>query len=441
MNLKILDLKNSYSYINEKLLKRDKFRTLEVIDKVTKIIDDVRRRSDDAVIEYTKTFDNVDLSQDELIVSEREIERAYQQIDKKYLDSLRVAKRNIEKFQSLQLQPLWFTETTPGVFVGQKYSPLKKVGIYVPGGRASYPSTVLMAAIPAKIAGVDEILITSPPTVNGNVSPSVIVAAKEVGVNKIFKIGGAQAIAAMAYGTAIIPKVEKIIGPGNIYVTTAKLLVSNEVRIDTPAGATEIVILADDSAKPKFIAYDLIAQAEHDPQSYCILISNSDKILNNVKKELNIIIKKSERKEIIEKSISDNGFLIKAKNIQEALDLIDDIAPEHLQLMVNEPFLILNKIRNSGAIFLGDYSPVSIGDYIAGSNHILPTGGFAKTYSGLSVRDFIKNIDIVYSSREGLAKLKPHLSNLAIHEELWGHEKSVEARFDDAKKSDEKKNP
>jgi len=317
--------------------------------------------------------------------------------------------------------------------VGQKYSPLKSVGIYVPGGRASYPSTVLMAAVPAKVAGVEEIILCSPPALNGGIDPSILVAANEVGVNKIYKIGGAQAIAAMAYGTETIPRVEKIIGPGNIYVTTAKLIVSSDVRIDLPAGPSEILILAGSTANPKFIAHDLIAQAEHDPNASCILLAESTNILNQVSDELNTLIPSSNRREIIEKALESNSLFIQATSLAEALNFINDFAPEHLELLVNDPFKLLPSIKNAGAIFLGEMSPVAVGDLIAGSNHILPTGGYAKTYSGLTVNDFIKSIDLVYATREGLKKISKHLSEIAVYEKLFEHKKSVDARISDDK--------
>mgnify|MGYP005831092717 CR=1 FL=1 len=439
MELKILNLKNSYDLIKEKLAQRGRIRSIEVIDKVTKIVNDVHKYGDSAIIEYTREFDNVELRQGYLKVNTREIESAYQLVSKEFISSIRVAKSNIEKFHSLQLRTLWFTETTPGVHVGQKYSPLRSVGIYVPGGRASYPSTVLMAAIPAKIAGVEEIVICSPPTVDGNIDPSVIVAANEVGVNKIFKIGGAQAIAAMAYGTESVPKVEKIIGPGNIYVITAKLVVSNEVRIDSPAGPSEILILADSGSNPKFIAYDLMAQAEHDPNAYCVLVSESAPLLRKVIDELSTLLPSSKRSGIIEKSLSSNGLFIETKSLKEAIDFINDFAPEHLELMVREPFKLLSEIKNSGAIFLGEFSPVAIGDFVAGSNHILPTSGYAKTYSGLSLTDFTKSIDVVYATREGLKKIRKPLAELAINEKLLEHKNSVEVRLVDEDESDDQR--
>ncbi|MEM2907382.1 MAG: histidinol dehydrogenase, partial [Candidatus Odinarchaeota archaeon] len=316
-------------------------------------------------------------------------------------------------------------ETSKGVFVGQKYSPLKSVGVYVPGGRASYPSTVLMAAVPAKVAGVEEIILCSPPALNGGIDPSILVAANEVGVSKIYKIGGAQAIAAMAYGTETIPRVEKIIGPGNIYVTTAKLIVSSDVRIDLPAGPSEILILADSTANSKFIAHDLIAQAEHDPNASCILLAESTNILNNVIDELNKLIPSSNRREIIEKALESNSLFIHATSLVEALNFINDFAPEHLELLVSDPFKLLPNVKNAGAIFLGEMSPVAVGDLIAGSNHILPTGGYAKTYSGLTVNDFIKSIDLVYATRDGLKKISKPLSEIAVYEKLFEHKKSV----------------
>ena len=433
MKFKIYDLNEAYNYLKDKLANRGRTRSIEVIDKVSKIVNDVRKYGDMAVIGFTKEFDKVELTSQEIKVSQKEIENAYNQVSREFVEAIKTAKANIEKFHTLQLRTLWFTETSKGLFVGQKYSPLKSVGIYVPGGRASYPSTVLMAAVPAKVAGVEEIILCSPPALNGGIDPSILVAANEVGVNKIYKIGGAQAIAAMAYGTETIPRVEKIIGPGNIYVTTAKLIVSSDVRIDLPAGPSEILILADSTANPKFIAHDLIAQAEHDPNASCILLAESTNILNQVSDELNTLIPSSNRREIIEKALESNSLFIQATSLAEALNFINDFAPEHLELLVNDPFKLLPSIKNAGAIFLGEMSPVAVGDLIAGSNHILPTGGYAKTYSGLTVNDFIKSIDLVYATREGLKKISKHLSEIAVYEKLFEHKKSVDARISDDK--------
>ncbi len=431
MNFKIYSLKEAYSYLKDKLGNRGRIRSIEVMDKITKIISDVRKYGDAAVISFTKEFDRVELTPQTMKVSVREIENAYSQVSKEFVNAIKTAKNNIEKFHSLQLKSLWFTETSKGVFVGQKYSPISSVGIYVPGGRASYPSTVLMAAVPAKVAGVSEIVLCSPPALNGEIPPSVLVAANEVGITKIFKIGGAQAIAAMAYGTETIPSVEKIVGPGNIYVTTAKLIVSGDVRIDLPAGPSEILIFADSSANPSFIACDLIAQAEHDPNAYCILLSDSRSLINNVIEILKSRIPASDRREIIERALGSNGLFIHVENLDEALNFINEFAPEHLELMVNDPFKLLSNIRNSGAIFLGEMTPVALGDLIAGSNHILPTGGYAKTYSGLSVNDFVKSIDLVYATKEGLKEISNHLSEIAESEKLLEHKKSVDVRLKD----------
>ncbi len=431
MNFKIYSLKEASSYLKDKLGNRGRVRSIEVMDKVTKIISDVRKYGDTAVIGFTKEFDRVELTPQTMRVSVREIENAYNQVSKEFINAIKIAKNNIEKFHSLQLRSLWFTETSKGVFVGQKYSPISSVGIYVPGGRASYPSTVLMAGIPARVAGVSEIILCSPPALNGEIPPPVLVAANEVGITKIFKVGGAQAIAAMAYGTETIPKVEKIVGPGNIYVTTAKLIVSGDVRIDLPAGPSEILVFADSTANPSFIAYDLIAQAEHDPNAYCILLSDSETLINRVIRNLESLVSSAERKEIIERALDSNSLFIHVTNLEDALNFINEFAPEHLELMVKDPFKLIPHIRNSGAIFLGEMAPVALGDLIAGSNHILPTGGYAKTFSGLSVNDFIKSIDLVYATKEGLKEISKPLSEIAESEKLLEHKRSVDVRIKD----------
>ncbi|WEU39923.1 MAG: histidinol dehydrogenase [Candidatus Odinarchaeum yellowstonii] len=431
MEFKIYTLKEAHSYLKEKLVNRGRTRSIEVMDKVTKIVSDVRKYGDAALIAFTKEFDRVELTPESIKVSIREIENAYSQVSKEFINAIKLAKANIEKFHTLQLKTLWFTETSKGIFVGQKYAPISSVGIYVPGGRASYPSTVLMAGIPAKVAGVSEIVLCSPPDLKGGLPPPILVAANEIGITKIFKVGGAQAIAAMAYGTETIPRVEKIVGPGNIYVTTAKLIVSSDVRIDLPAGPSEILILADASANPSFIACDLMAQAEHDPNAYCILLSDSNILINNVIEVLKSRIPCSDRREIIERALDSNSLFIQVANMGEALSFINDFAPEHLELMVKDPFKLIPNIRNSGAIFLGEMSPVALGDLIAGSNHILPTGGYAKTYSGLSVNDFLKSIDLVYATKEGLKGVSDALSKIAESEKLLEHKKSVDVRLKD----------
>lgn len=394
----------------------------EAIEKVKNIIQDVKSRGDEALKEYTKKFDRVEI--DNLRVSDKEVNDAFKKIKKEnpeIIKALSEAYDNIREFHEKQLPKEWSYEKN-GLRLGQLIRPLQRIGCYIPGGRASYPSTVLMATIPAKVAGVEEIACVSPPDKDGRVNDLVLVACKIVGVKEIYKVGGAQAIAALAYGTETIPKAEKIIGPGNIYVTAAKRLVSLEVAIDMPAGPSEILIIADEHANPEFITLDLLAQAEHDPNACCILVTTSKKLANLVYERL------SNYEKIIE-AIKNNCYILIAEDLNQAVDFVNQFSPEHLELILKNSADFLEKVRNAGSIFIGEYSPVACGDYASGTNHILPTLGYAKTFSGLTVYDFLKFISVQELNKEALEKLSKTIITLAEAEGLKMHAESVRKRF------------
>ncbi len=399
--------------------------------KVQKIIDEVIINGDRALIKFTKKFDGVNLSVSELQVSENEISEAYNSIDKKLLEALRYAKKNLMKFHQAQKRDEWSVEIEKGVNAGQIYRPIETVGIYIPGGKAIYPSTVLMAATPARIAGVKEIILCSPPQINKKVAPEILVAANEFNIKKIYCCGGAQAIAAMTYGTKTIPKVQKIVGPGNIWVTAAKQLLSHEVAIDIPAGPSEILIIADETADFRYVIADFISQIEHDEDNVGIIVSDSRKLLENVKSNIEHYVNNSKRNDIIKKAIELGSLIIEAKDIEDCIRISNLIAPEHLEILTKNPEDVLKKIINAGATFLGPYSPIPLGDYCAGTNHILPTGGNAKKYSGLNVYDFLKTIDVLKCNKEGLKTLSNAAYTIAEFEGLFGHKKSIEERLKD----------
>ncbi|MFX1356860.1 MAG: histidinol dehydrogenase [Promethearchaeota archaeon] len=401
----------------------------DIKDIVLKIINNVKLNGDKAIIKFSKEFDDVELDEKEIKVSESEIEEAYNEIDEELLKSLRYAKNNIIKFHRAQKRKAWSIEIEKGVRAGQIYRPLESVGIYIPGGRAIYPSTVLMAAAPAFVAGVKNVIICCPPKKTKKIPYEIIVAATEFGYNNIYKVGGAQAIAAMAYGTNIIPKVQKIIGPGSKWVNSAKQLLSNAVAIDTPAGPSEILIIADKKADYKLVILDLISQIEHDPDNIGILITTSDELIKKVEKELMNFVMENDREEIIKSALKANCLVIKANNLNDCIRLSNIIAPEHLEILTENPIKILDGIINAGAVFLGSNSPVSIGDYCAGTNHILPTGGYAKTYSGLNLYHFLKTIDFLNCNMNGLEKLSKAAIKIAEFEGLMGHKKSIEERL------------
>ena len=400
-------------------------------ESVNDIINDVRVNKDKALLEYSKKFDNVVLNASEFQVVEDEINEAYDIIDGNLLEALRYAKKNLTKFHQAQKREEWSIEIEEGVSAGQVYRPLDSVGIYIPGGKAIYPSTVLMAATPAVVAGVKGIIICTPPQKNKKIAPEILVAAREFGISEIFKVGGAQAIAAMTFGTEIIPKVQKIVGPGNKWVNVAKQLLSTHVAIDTPAGPSEILIIADDSANYKQVIVDFLSQIEHDPENMGVIVTTSQDLVDNIKKNINSFVEKTKRKDIIKSALKENSLIVKAKDIEECIRVSNIIAPEHLEILTNNPKEVLRKITSAGAIFLGQYTPVPLGDYSAGTNHILPTGGNAKRYSGLNVYDFLKIIDVLECNKNGLKTLSESAMTIAQFEGLFEHKKSIEERLKD----------
>ena len=417
--------------ILENLLKRSPNSYGAYEGKVNDILTQVRNRRDEAIFEYTKQFDGADICADNVLVTEQEIEEAYREVDPKLLEVIRKALVNIRSYHEKQRQFSWFDSEDSGIILGQKITPLKRVGVYVPGGKAVYPSSVLMNVLPAKVAGVDEIIMTTPPGKDGKVYPSTLVAAREAGVDKIYKVGGAQAIAALAFGTESIPKVDKIVGPGNIFVALAKKAVFGYVSIDSIAGPSEIMVLADETANPRFVAADLLSQAEHDEMASAILVTTSETLAEAVSKEVDKFVETLSRKEIIEKSLENYGYILVADSMDAAISTVNEIASEHLELVTKNPFETMTKIRNAGAIFIGEYSSEPLGDYFAGPNHVLPTNGTAKFFSPLSVDDFIKKSSIISYSREALEPVYRDIVQFAECEKLTAHANSIRVRFED----------
>ena len=391
----------------------------------------VKEEKDAAVFAYTAKFDGAELTADTIEVTDAEIEEAYAQVDDTLLTVIRKAKDNIESYHAKQRQNSWFDSKPDGTILGQKITPLHRVGVYVPGGKAVYPSSVLMNVMPAKVAGVDEIIMVTPPGKNGKVSPNTLVAAKEAGVNKIYKVGGAQAIAALAYGTESIPKVDKIVGPGNIYVALAKKAVYGHVSIDSIAGPSEILVVADETANPRYVAADLLSQAEHDELASAILVTTSEKLAHEVSDQVDGFLKELSRAEIISKSLDNYGYILLADTMEDVIDVANEIASEHLEIQTKNPFEVMTKIRNAGAIFIGEYASEPLGDYFAGPNHILPTNGTAKFFSPLSVDDFIKKSSIISYSREALQKVHKDIESFAKAEQLTAHANSIHVRFEE----------
>lgn len=430
--MRILELtEETKSNILENLLKRSPNSYGEFEGRVSEIIENVRTNRDAAVFEYTKKFDGADINAGNILVTEDEIKEAYEQVDPKLLDVIRKALINIREYHAKQRQFSWFDSEDSGIILGQKVTPLEKVGVYVPGGKAAYPSSVLMNVMPAKVAGVGRIVLTTPPGKDGKVYPSTLVAAKEAGVDEIYKVGGAQAIAAMAFGTESIPKVDKIVGPGNIYVALAKKAVFGYVSIDSIAGPSEILVLADETANPRFVAADLLSQAEHDEMASAILVTTSRKLAEQVSEETEKFVAKLSRKQIIQASLDNYGYILVAKDLEEAIATANEIASEHLEIVTANPFEVMTKIRNAGAIFLGTYSSEPLGDYFAGPNHVLPTNGTAKFFSPLSVDDFIKKSSIISYSREALEPVYKDIVQFAECEQLTAHANSIRVRFED----------
>ena len=422
--------KESKSNILENLLKRSPNSYGKFESAVADILANVKSRGDDALFEYTRNFDKADINPSNIVVTQEEIDEAYSLVDDKLLDVIRKALVNIRDYHEKQKQYSWFDSKPDGTILGQKVTALSRVGVYVPGGKAAYPSSVLMNVIPAKVAGVEQIVMCTPPDKEGKVYPTTLVAAKEAGVDVIYKVGGAQAIAAMAYGTASVPKVDKIVGPGNIYVALAKKAVFGYVSIDSVAGPSEIMVIADETANPRFVAADLLSQAEHDEMASAILVTTSEELAKKVSAQIDEFLKELSRSEIISKSLENYGYILVADSIDEAIEVANDIASEHLEIVTKDPFNVMTKIKNAGAIFLGEYSSEPLGDYFAGPNHVLPTNGTAKFFSPLSVDDFIKKSSIISYSREALELIHNDIETFAKAEHLTAHANSIHVRFE-----------
>ena len=413
-----------WKQVNEDFWKENRESKVgQVEDTVREIVENVRQNGDKALRELAKKFDHVDL--DSIAVSRDEIEAAYEKVSPELVEELENSAYNIQRFHEMQMPPgLWLREVEPGITLGVKSTPLERVGCYIPGGRASYPSTVLMTVIPARVAGVDEVIMCTPAPIN----PLTLVAADIAGVDEIYKTGGAQAVAAMALGTESIEPVQKIVGPGNVFVTGAKMMLRNKVEIDFPAGPSEIGVLADDSAVPEFLAADLIAQAEHDPSSASLLVTCDPDLPDKTWEVMEGMIEKAPRREIIEKALDNSGYII-AEDMDLAIEIMNGIAPEHLSIQVRDPLDTLSKVRNGGSIFVGPYTPVAAGDYASGTNHVLPTAGHAATCSGLNVAHFMKTSTVQYLTQEGLANLASTIETLATAEGLHAHCESVKVRM------------
>ena len=418
------------STLLEDLLKRSPNNYTEYAAVVQKTIDDVHVRGDEALFELTRRFDGADINAENVRVTKEEIEAAYQAVDPELITVIRKAISNIRIYHEKQRQYSWFDSTPDGTILGQKITPIERAGVYVPGGKAAYPSSVLMNIIPAKVAGVSRIIMTTPPGKDGSVNPGTLVAANEAGADEIYKAGGAQAIAAMAFGTQSIPKVDKIVGPGNIYVALAKKAVYGHVSIDSVAGPSEILVIADDSANPRYVAADLLSQAEHDELASAILVTTSEPLAEAVNAEIEGFLKVLSRESIISKSLENYGHILLARDLNEAIDIANAIASEHLEIVTRNPFEVMTKIRNAGAIFIGEHSSEPLGDYFAGPNHILPTNGTARFFSPLSVDDFIKKSSIIYYSKEALREKKDDIMLFARSESLTAHANSIGVRFE-----------
>ena len=429
--MRILKLNSeSKKNILENLLKRSPNSYGEYESAVNDILSNVKTEGDKALFQYTKDFDKADINSSNVVVTQEEIDEAYNLVDKDLLNVIRKAIVNIRSFHEKQKQYSWFDSKPDGTMLGQKVTALSRVGVYVPGGKAAYPSSVLMNVIPAKVAGVEEIIMCTPPGKDGKVYPTTLVAAKEAGVDVIYKVGGAQAVGAMAYGTESIPKVDKIVGPGNIYVALAKKAVFGYVSIDSVAGPSEIMVLADETANPRFVAADLLSQAEHDEMASAILVTTSEELAGQVSKEVDGFVAVLSRKDIIQKSLDTYGYILIASSMEEAIDVVNEIASEHLEIVTKNPFDTMTRVKNAGAIFLGEYSSEPLGDYFAGPNHVLPTNGTAKFFSPLSVDDFIKKSSIISYSKEALDSIHNDIENFANAEHLTAHANSIHVRFE-----------
>ena len=414
----------------ENLLKRSTNDYGEYEKVVAEIIEQVKSRKEEAIFEYSRKFDKCELTKETFEVTRAEIEEAYTQIDAHFIEVMKASAANIRAYHEKQKRNSWFDAKEDGTILGQKITPMHSVGVYVPGGKAAYPSTTLMNVVPAKVAGVPNIIMTTPAGADGKVNAATLVAADIAGVDRIFKVGGAQAIAALAYGTDMIPKVDKIVGPGNIFVALAKRAVYGHVSIDSIAGPSEILVLADETATPRYVAADLLSQAEHDEMASAILITTSAELAQKVSDEIDGFLTQLSRRAIIEKSLENYGYILVADSLNDAIETVNMIASEHLEIVTKNPFEAMMKVRNAGAIFLGEYSSEPLGDYFAGPNHILPTNGTARFFSPVSVDDFVKKSSIIYYSREALEKVHKDIEYFAKAEQLTAHANSIAVRFE-----------
>jgi len=414
----------------EDLLKRSPNQYYEFEKSVSQILDKVREEGDQALFSYTMQFDHAKIDKSTIRVTDEEIEEAYRLADPSLIQVIKKALGNIRSYHEKQMQRSWFDAQPDGTILGQKVTALQRVGVYVPGGKAAYPSSVLMNIVPARVAGVKEIIMVTPPGKDGKVTPNTLVAAKEAGADVIYKVGGAQAIGALAYGTETIPKVDKIVGPGNIYVALAKKAVYGHVSIDAIAGPSEILVIADETANPRYVAADLLSQAEHDELASAILVTTSMELAEKVSEEIDGFLKELSRAEIIRKSLDNYGYILVADTMEEAIETANEIASEHLEIQTKDPYDVMTKIRNAGAIFIGEYSSEPLGDYFAGPNHVLPTNGTAKFFSPLSVDDFIKKSSIIAYSRDALEKIHTEIETFAQAEHLTAHANSIHVRFE-----------
>lgn len=414
----------------EDLLQRSPNQYTQYESRVLEILEHVKNEKDQAVFDYTKQFDGADITADTITVTKEEIAQAYDLVDESLVEIIRKAKENIRIYHEKQKQYSWFDSKPDGTMLGQKVTALQRVGVYVPGGKAVYPSSVLMNVIPAKVAGVEEIVMVTPPGKDGKINPNTLVAANEAGVDVVYKVGGAQAIAALAYGTDSIPKVDKIVGPGNIYVALAKKAVYGHVSIDSIAGPSEILVIADETANPRYVAADLLSQAEHDELASAILVTTSETLAKEVSKQVEVFVEELSRTEIMKKSLENYGYILVADAMEEVIDIANEIASEHLEIMTANPYDVMMRVRNAGAIFIGEYSSEPLGDYFAGPNHVLPTNGTAKFFSPLGVDDFIKKSSIIAYSKEALEAIHSDIEQFAEAEKLTAHANSIKVRFE-----------
>ena len=415
----------------EGLVTRTQMDMGDIHDKVNNIVTDVRKRGDDAILEYTERFDRVRLTAAHMKVTGEELEAAYEKIDERLLSVIRKAKANIEAFHQRQKEKSWFSPEEDGVILGQLFRAIEVAGVYVPGGTAPLPSSVLMNIVPAKVAGVRSIIMATPPSADGTIHPAILVAAREAGADAIFKIGGAQAVAALAFGTTSVPRVDKIVGPGNIYVNMAKRIVYGHCAIDMFAGPSDITVLADETANPRFAAADLLSQAEHDVLSSAVLVTTSERVAEGVREEIERQFRTLSRKSILEESLKNNCAIVLVDDLAQGVDTVNRIAPEHLEVCVANPFDLLGDIRNAGAIFLGNYATEPLGDYFAGPNHVLPTSGTARFFSPLNVGDFMKKSSLISYTQKGLARIKDDIVLFAEAEGLDAHANAIKVRFEE----------